>query len=49
MKLNIINDCSNQTDLNSQQIKSAAVYLFSTQVFDKAVECGILQALVKRL
>ena len=38
MKLNIINDCSNQTDLNSQQIKSVADYLYSAQVFDEAVE-----------
>ena len=38
MKLNIINDCSNQTDLNSQQIKSVANYLRSTKVFDEAVE-----------
>ena len=38
MKLNIINDCSNQTDLNPQQIKSVADYLDSAEVFDEAVE-----------
>ena len=38
MKLNTINDSSNQTDLNHQQIKSVADYLCSTQVFDEAVE-----------
>ena len=38
MKLNIINDCSNQTDLNHQQIKSVADYLCSAEVFDEAVE-----------
>ena len=38
MKLNIINDCSNQTDLNPQQIKSVADYLCSAEVFDEAVE-----------
>ena len=38
MKLNIINDCSNQTDLNPQQIKSVADYLYSAKVFDEAVE-----------
>ena len=38
MKLNIINDCSNQTDLNHQQIKSVADYLDSAEVFDEAVE-----------
>ena len=38
MKLNIINDCSNQTDLNPQQIKTVADYLNSAEVFDEAVE-----------
>ena len=38
MKLNTINDCSNQTDLNPQQIKSVADYLYSAKVFDEAVE-----------
>ena len=38
MKLNIINDCSIQTDLNPQQIKSVADYLCSAEVFDEAVE-----------
>ena len=38
MKLNTINDCSNQTDLNPQQIKSVADYLYSAEVFDEAVE-----------
>ena len=38
MKLNAINDCSNQTDLNPQEVKSVADYLRSTQVFDEAVE-----------
>ena len=38
IKLNIINDCSNQTDLNPQQIKSVADYLYSAEVFDEAVE-----------
>ena len=36
--LDIINDCSNQTDLNSQQIEAVADYLFSAEVFDEAVE-----------
>ena len=38
IELNTINDCSNQTDLNPQQIKSVANYLCSTLVFDEAVE-----------
>ena len=38
MKLNTINDCSNKTDLNHQQIKSVADYLDSAEVFDEAVE-----------
>ena len=38
MKLNIINDCSNQIDLNHQQIKSVADYLNSAKIFDEAVE-----------
>ena len=37
-KLNTINDCSNQTDLNRQQIDSVADYLYSAKVFDEAVE-----------
>ena len=38
IKLYIIDDCSNQTDLNPQQIKTVANYLYSTQLFDEAVE-----------
>ena len=36
--LDIINDCSNQTDLNHQQIEAVADYLGSAEVFDEAVE-----------
>ena len=36
--LDIINDCSNQTDLNHQQIEAVADYLCSAEVFDEAVE-----------
>ena len=38
IKLNIIDDCSNQTDLNPQQIKTVADYLYSAKIFDEAVE-----------
>ena len=36
--LDIINDSSNQTDLNHQQIEAVADYLCSAEVFDEAVE-----------
>ena len=38
IKLNIIDDCSNQTDPNPQQIKTVADYLYSAKIFDEAVE-----------
>ena len=38
MKSNTIKDCSNQTDLNPKQIASIADYLYSTEIFDEAIE-----------